>query len=169
MEFYKTTVKYRTFNPKMIQKDPRAMKIIFFSLPGYENPVLKKGIFKLFSIGKIQSDHTMWLGAILIFRSCGVTEYYIFFSVIFVIFSVLAGKLTFWLTAAKVLNLAPWTCGAFFIGILRAIIWYKFEVCSSTGSGDMDQNMCSEVSRKTCWMLKRHTIAKTGQKVKFTS
>ena len=31
---------------------PRMTKIIFFELPGYENPMLEKGIFELSPIGK---------------------------------------------------------------------------------------------------------------------
>ena len=47
------------FGPKMGQKDlraplgpPRMTKIIFFELPGYDNPMLGKRIFELSPIGK---------------------------------------------------------------------------------------------------------------------
>ena len=52
------------------------------------------------------------------------------------------------------------------MGILRAIIWYKFEVCSSTGLGDMGQNMCFGVARMTLPGTKKSRNAKTGPKIK---
>ena len=82
------------------------------------------------------------------------------------IFSVFAGKLTFWLPAPKLSNLAPWTQWPVFTSTLRATIWYKFEVCSSTGLGDMGQNVCFGVARTTFPDPKKGRSAKTGQKIK---
>ena len=59
----------------------------------------------------------------------------------------------------------PMDLMTFFISILRATIWYKFEVCSSTGSGDMGQNMCFGVSRTTFPGTKNCRSLKTGQKI----
>ena len=61
------------FGPKMSLKAPRAplrpprtMKIIFFELPGYQNPMMEKRIYKLSPIGK-KSDQTMRLAAMFDF------------------------------------------------------------------------------------------------------
>ena len=49
---------------------------------------------------------------------------------------------------------------------LTATICFKFEVCCSTGLGDMSQNMCFGVARTTFPSPKKGRSAKTGQKIK---
>ena len=80
--------------------------------------------------------------------------------------AVSAGELWFWLPAPKLSNLAPLTHWPFFISTLRAKIWYKFEVCSSTRLGDMGQNVCFGVARTTSRGTKKGRSAKTGLKIK---